>query len=204
MKRLFSYLARYWNWYAWGMLCTLVASACGMSVSYLSGAAINSIQGHGPQTFGALAHLGVPAQESLNRIILMMIVVALVGGTARWLSRFVIFNTGRDIEYDLRNDLFEHLTLLGPNFYERHKVGDLMSRMVNDLNAIRMLVGMGFVTFIDAPGTFVFALVFMLGVSVKLTAASLAPYLLLIYGIKRLSRALMQRNLKVQEGLGLI
>jgi ATP-binding cassette, subfamily B, multidrug efflux pump len=204
MKRLFSYSGRYWNWYAFGMVCTLIASACGMSVSYLSGAAINTIQAHHPQTFGALARMGLPAEETLGRIVLMMITAALVGGTARWVSRFVIFNTGRDIEYDLRNDLFEHLTLLGPDFYERHKVGDLMSRMVNDLNAIRMLVGMGFVTFIDAPGTFVFALVFMLGVSIKLTAASLAPYLLLIYGIKRLSRALMQRNLKVQEGLGLI
>jgi ATP-binding cassette, subfamily B, multidrug efflux pump len=204
MKRLFSYIGRYWNRYAFGMVSTLIASACGMSVSYLSGAAINTIQARHPQTFSALARMGLPAEETLGHIVLMMIAVALVGGTARWVSRFVIFNTGRDIEYDLRNELFEHLTLLGPDFYERHKVGDLMSRMVNDLNAIRMLVGMGFITFIDAPGTFAFALVFMLGVSTKLTAASLAPYLLLIYGIKRLSRALMQRNLKVQEGLGLI
>jgi len=204
MKRLFRYIRRHWNWYAFGMACTLVASACGMTVSYLSGAAINVIQGRHPQTFAALAHLGLPGTESLNRIVLMMIAVACLGGTARWISRFVIFNTGRDIEYELRNDLFEHLTLLGQDFYERHKIGDLMSRMVNDLTAVRMLVGMGIVTFTDAPGTFIFALVFMLGVNVKLTAASLAPYVLLTFGIKRLSRALMQRNLRVQEGLGAI
>src|SRR5437899_7975002 len=113
MKRLFSYLARYWNWYALGMVCTLIASACGMSVSFLSGAAINAIQAHHPQTFGGLARLGLPAQETLNRIVVMMIAVALIGGIARWLSRFVIFNTGRDIEYDLRKDLFAHLTVLG-------------------------------------------------------------------------------------------
>jgi len=204
MKRLFRYIRRHWHWYAFGMACTLVASACGMTVSYLSGAAINVIQRRHPQTFAALAHLGLPATESLNRIVLIMIAVACVGGTARWISRFVIFNTGRDIEYELRNDLFEHLTLLGQDFYERHKIGDLMSRMVNDLTAVRMLVGMGIVTFTDAPGTFIFALVFMLGVNVKLTAASLAPYVLLVFGIKRLSRALMQRNLRVQEGLGAI
>jgi ATP-binding cassette subfamily B multidrug efflux pump len=202
MKRLFGYIRRYWNWYVFGMACTLVASACGMTVSYLSGAAINTIQAHHPQTFGAFVHLGLPAQENLSRIVLMLIGVACIGGTARWVSRFTIFNTGRYIEYDLRNDLFSHLTLLGPDFYERQKIGDLMSRMVNDLTAIRMLVGMGIVTFTDAPATFFFALVFMLGVSVKLTVASLAPYLLLTFGIKRLSRALMQRNLKVQEGLG--
>jgi ATP-binding cassette subfamily B multidrug efflux pump len=204
MKRLFSYVARYKRWYAFGMACTLLASACGMSVSYLSGAAINSIQAHHAQTFSALARLGLPAQETLQRIVVMLMVVALMSGTARWISRFTLFNTGRDIEYDLRNDLFTHLTLLGSNFYERNKIGDLMSRMVNDITAVRMLVGMGFITFIDAPGTFIFALVFMLGVSVKLTVACLSPYLLLIFGIKRLSRALMHRNLRVQEGLGSI
>ncbi len=204
MQRLFSYIRLHWRWYVFGMVCTLMASACGMTVSFLSGAAINVIQSHHSQTFATLAHLGLPAEENLNRIVLMLIGVACIGGSARWISRFTIFNTGRDIEYELRNDLFEHLTLLGPDFYERNKIGDLMSRMVNDLTAIRMLVGMGIVTFTDAPGTFIFALVFMLGVSIKLTAASLAPYLLLTFGIKRLSRALMQRNLKVQEGLGAI
>jgi ABC-type multidrug transport system fused ATPase/permease subunit len=84
MKRLFSYIGRYWNRYAFGMVTTLIASACGMSVSYLSGAAINTIQAHHPQTFGALARLGLPAEETLTRIVLMMIAVALAGGTARW------------------------------------------------------------------------------------------------------------------------
>jgi ATP-binding cassette, subfamily B, multidrug efflux pump len=204
MKRLLVYARRYWNWYAFGMLCTVVASACGMIVSFLSGAAINAIQAHHAQTFGALARMGLPAQESLNRIVLMLCGAAVLGGTARWLSRFVIFNTGRDIEYDLRNDLFAHLTLLGPGFYDRQKIGDLMSRLVNDLTAVRMLVGMAVVTFTDTPITIFLALTFMLHVSVKLALASLAPYVLLVIGIKRLSRALMQRNLRVQEGLGAI
>ena len=50
------------------------------------------------------------------------------------LAHSSIFNTGRDIEYDLRNDLFVHLSHLGADFYDKHKVGDLMSRMVNDLD----------------------------------------------------------------------
>ena len=202
MKRLALYVRRYAAWYGFGMLCTLVASACGMTVAYLSGAAVKSIQAHHAMTFATLARIGLPAHESLGRIVLMLAAVALVGGTARWLSRFTIFNTGRDVEYDLRNDLFVHLTHLGPVFYDRHKIGDLMSRLVNDLNAVRMMVGMGVVSFADAPATTFFALTFMLSVSVRLTIAVLAPYLLLMIGIKRLSRALMMRNLRVQQGLG--
>ncbi len=202
MKRLLLYVRRYWYWYAFGMLCTLIASACGMTVSYLSGAAINAIQAHHAQTFATLRRLGLPAAENLNRIVLMLCVTALIGGTARWFSRFTIFNTGRDIEYDMRNDLFVHLSHLAPDFYDRHKIGDLMSRLVNDLTAVRMMVGMGIVTFADAPATLMFALAFMLSVSVRLTLAVLAPYALMLFGIKRLSRSLMMRNLKVQEGLG--
>jgi ATP-binding cassette, subfamily B, multidrug efflux pump len=204
MIALLGYLRRYWYWYAFGMLCTFVASSCVMTVSYLSGAAINAIQAHHALTFATLKDLGLPARESLNRIVVMLCGAAILGGAARWCSRFTIFNTGRYIEYDLRNDLFEHLTLLGPDFYDRHKIGDLMSRLVNDLTAVRMLVGMGVITFTDAPVTCVLALTFMLSVSAKLALAAFAPYLLLVYGIKRLSRSLMQRNLRVQEGLGAI
>jgi ATP-binding cassette, subfamily B, multidrug efflux pump len=204
MIRLLAYVRRYWHWYAFGMLCTLVASTCGMTVSFLSGAAINAIQAHHALTFSTFRQLGLPAEETLNRIVLMLCATAIVGGVARWFSRFVIFNTGRDVEYDLRNDLFEHLTVLGPRFYDRHKIGDLMSRLVNDLTAVRMMVGMGVVTFTDAPVTCALALTFMLSVSAKLALAAFAPYLLLVLGIKRLSRSLMQRNLRVQEGLGAI
>ena len=204
MKRLFLYIRRYWNWYALGIFCTVIAAACGTTVSFLSGAAIKAISSHHAQTFGTLARLGMSAHETLTRIVMMLICTALLGGFARWLSRFVIFNTGRDIEYDLRKDLFSHLTLLGPDFYDRQKIGDLMSRLVNDLMAVRMMVGMAVVTFTDAPITLVFALTFMIGVSPRLTLASLAPYFLLIYGIKQLSRGLMVRNLRVQEGLGAI
>src|SRR5579863_2160183 len=179
MKRLLGYVRRYWGWYAFGALSTLVASACGMSVSFLGGAAINEIQSHHEQTFGVLARMGMPASENLNRIVAMLCGAALLGGLARWLSRFNIFNTGRDIEYDLRNDLYVHLTRLGPDFYNEHKIGDLMSRLVNDLTAVRMLTGMGIVTFADAPATLLFALAFMLSVSVPLTLAVLAPYVFL-------------------------
>src|SRR5215469_2567448 len=202
MKRLFLYVRRYLAWYGLGMLFTLVASASVMIISFLNGEAIKAVQAHHPQTFGALARLGLPAQESLTRIVLMICVMALVGGFARWLSRFTIFNTGRDIEYDLRNDLFVHLTHLGSDFYDKHKVGDLMSRLVNDLTAVRMLLGMGVVTFADAPVTVTLALIFMLHVSLRLTLATVAPYVVLLFAIKRLSRSLMVRNLRVQEGLG--
>ena len=56
----------------------------------------------------------------------------------------MIFNVGRDIEYDLRNDLFAHLERLPLAYYQTQQTGDLMSRLVNDITAVRMLLGVGF------------------------------------------------------------
>jgi ATP-binding cassette, subfamily B, multidrug efflux pump len=190
MKRLWFYIRRYRAWYALGVICTLSFAILQMILPVLMRDAVNAVQrGH------------------LNRLVHyagLMIGLAATMGVARAVSRVIIFNTGRDVEYDLRQDLFAHLTTLGPDFYERLKTGDLMSRMINDLNAVRMMVGMGVLSFTNTPVTYLFALAFMFSLSVRLTLATIAPYLLLFVAIRFLTRSLMERSLKVQQGLGVL
>lgn len=190
MRRLLVYIRRYRLRYGFGILCTLVTATLAMIIPLFIRDAIDALQaGHG---------------EMLTHYALAMGAAALVMGVVRWFSRFVIFNTGRYIEYDIRNDLFARLVKLGPDFYQRIKTGDLMSRMVNDLTAVRMLVGMGILTLTNTPLYYVYALAFMFSLNARLTIASVAPYLVLLVGMRKLSRALMERNLRVQEGLGAI
>jgi ATP-binding cassette, subfamily B, multidrug efflux pump len=188
MKRLFFYLLRYRSWYALGSLCTIAFAILQMSLPLLMRDAINAVRDQTPRR--------------LVWIAVAMVVVAILMGIARALSRIITFNTGRNIEFDLRNDLFAHLTKLGPDFYERLKTGDLMSRMVNDLTAVRMMLGMGVLSFTSTPVTYLFALIFMLSLSARLTLATIAPYLLLFVTIRFLTRAMMERSFRVQEGLG--
>ena len=84
----------------------------------------------------------------------------------RTFSRFVIFNVGRDIEYDLRNDLFAHLERLPLGFYQQRQTGDLMSRLVNDVTAVGMLLGPGILNFINTPVYYVYGLAIMLSLDV--------------------------------------
>src|SRR6266851_5265647 len=77
-----------------------------------------------------------------------------------------------------------------------------MSRMINDLTDVRMMVGMGVLQFINTPVTYIIALIFMFSLNPKLALATIVPYLVLLISIGWLNRALMERNLKVQEGLG--
>jgi len=190
MKRLFAYVRRYRSWYALGSLCTLAFSLLQNWMPLLMRDAVNAVRDH--------------AGRRLVVSALTMMALAVLMGVARALSRIITFNTGRSIEYDLRNDLFAHLTTLGTDFYERLKTGDLMSRMVNDLTAVRMMLGMGLLSFTGTPVTYLFALGFMLSLSLRLTLATMTPYLLLFVIIRFLTRAMMERSFKVQEGLGVL
>ena len=190
MARLFTYVRRYWHRYTFGILCTIATAILLTIIPRLSGEAINAIN-HGD--YARLTYLAK-----------WMIAVAFAMGFARWFSRFVIFNCGRDIEYDLRNDLFAHLCGLDQVFYQRLKTGDLMSRMINDLGAVRMMIGMGVLSFTTVPVTFFFSLAVMISLSPRLSAAAMIPYAFLFFVMRWLTRTLMVRSLGVQEGLAAI
>ncbi len=190
MKRLLGYVRPYWHRYALATLCTLGTVTLGMLLPYLTGKAIDSIQAHDTRR--------------LNLFAGEIFAAALTMGVVRWFSRFMFFNCGRDVEYCLRNDLFTHLTLLDRSFYERLKTGDLMSRMINDLTAVRMMVGMGVLTLANTPVTYVYALSLMLALQWRLTMVTLLPFVILFFSIRRLTQSLMERSLRVQEELGAI
>src|SRR5262249_20970485 len=131
----------------------------------------------------------------------LIVAIACVQAVVRTYSRFVIFNVGRDIEYDLRNDLFAHLEKQPLAFYQARQTGDLMSRLVNDLTAVRMLLGPGILNLINTPIADVYRLPIMLWLNARLAVAALAVYPLAFLVVKRTSRILMERSLRVQEGL---
>src|SRR6202158_2690915 len=191
MKRLLSYMRRYWLRYAFGIACTFATGTLAMIIPLFLRNAINAIKGD---------HMDLVAYYSE-----LMIAFAVILGIVRWFSRFVIFNVGRDIEYDLRNDLFQHLTTLDADFYQRFKTGDLMSRMINDLTAVRMMVGMFVLTIAQTPLIYALAIIFMTSLNRRLTFFALAPYVGVFVGIRFiLRRAMMARSLRVQEGLAAI
>ena len=189
MSRLWAYVARYRLRYAGGILCLVAATSLRMSVPWFYKQAVDAIA----RGEGALV---------LTRFLALIALIAGMQGVVRTFSRFVIFNAGRDIEYDLRNDLFAHLERQPLAFYQQRQTGDLMSRLVNDVTAVRMLLGPGILNFIDTPVYYLYGLAIMLSIDARLTLASLAIYPLALYYVKHSSALLMERTLRVQEGLG--
>ncbi len=114
-------------------------------------------------------------RDKLLTYSLMLLAVAAGRAIFQFLTRWVLIGVSREIEFDLRNDLFAHLERLSYNFYQRTRTGDIMARATNDLNAVRMLLGPGIMytanTILFTAG----ALVFMLKMSPRLTLFAFMP-----------------------------
>jgi ATP-binding cassette, subfamily B, multidrug efflux pump len=106
---------------------------------------------------------------------LLLVAVVLTKGVFQFLTRWIVIGISRDIEFDLRNDLFRHLESLSYSFYQRTRTGDIMAKATNDLNAVRMLLGPAIMY---TANTIVFtlgALAFMLKISPRLTLYAFLP-----------------------------
>jgi ATP-binding cassette, subfamily B, multidrug efflux pump len=131
-----------------------------------------------------------------------LIMISIVFAAFRLGSRLVMFRVGRDIEYDLRNDYFAHLQRLPQSFFDAHRTGDLMSRAVNDINSVRMFLGMGLLNILQTPVLYFGAIAVMLGIDPRLTLWVLLPYPLFILITRMYGRRMFQANLAGQEQLG--
>jgi ATP-binding cassette, subfamily B, multidrug efflux pump len=131
-----------------------------------------------------------------------MVLLAAVAFGTRVLSRLTIFNAGRFAEYELRAALLHHLHRLGPSFYRRMSTGDIMSRVTNDLQQVRGLLGFGVLNLFNTAFGLISALAIMVQFSLKLTVASLAPLPLLLVVMRLYSKSLYQRQRENQDALG--
>ena len=131
-----------------------------------------------------------------------LVLISIVFAAFRLGSRILMFRVGRDIEYDLRNEYFSHLQRLPQSFFDAHRTGDLMSRAVNDINSVRLFLGMGLLNIVQTPVLYVGAIAVMLGIDARLTLWVLLPYPLFILITRLYGRRMFQANLASQEQLG--
>jgi ATP-binding cassette subfamily B protein len=105
----------------------------------------------------------------------LLLGIAAVKCVFQFWMRVIMIGISRDIEYDLRNDLFRRLISLNSGFYARFRTGDVMARATNDLNAVRMMLGPGVMYWSETSLTFVLAVAVMISVDWPLTLVALIP-----------------------------
>ena len=133
--------------------------------------------------------------------IALIVGAALVSGIFTFSMRQTIINVSRHIEYDLKNTVYNHYQKLSLRFYKQNRVGDLMSRISEDVSRVRMYVGPALMYSINTVTLFVIVISYMISVAPKLTLYTLLPLPILSFLIYRLSRAIHERSTLVQQML---
>lgn len=143
---------------------------------------------------------GTMGREEIARTIGQIFLVGLSLGIGRFFWRYFIFGGARQIECEMRNDMFAHLETLSVEYYNEHKTGDIMARFTNDLNVVRMAIGPAVVTAFDASVLLVMVIVQMIVyVDGKLTLLSVFPLLLIAFGDYYYGRIIEKRFAAKQE-----
>jgi ATP-binding cassette, subfamily B, multidrug efflux pump len=161
-SRLLPYLARYRRGLAVGGVCIALARATALAQPKVLELAVDDL------------YRGVTA-EKLGRYAVILFVISVVAGTFSYFMRQTVIAKSRHIEFDLRNDLFEHLLRLPVTTFQTRSTGDLMSRATNDLAAVRMMVGPGFMYLVNTIVGVVVSVGFMLAISPRLTLYAALP-----------------------------
>jgi ATP-binding cassette subfamily B protein len=162
LRPLMPYLTRYWKGFVAGSL-TVVANN---GIVVLSPLIIKRIV---DDLYKGVTH------EKLLTWCLLLVAVAAGKGIFQFLTRWIVIGISREIEFDLRNDLFRHLEALDAGFYGRTRTGDIMARATNDLNAVRMLLGPAIMYSANTVVFTAFALFFMVHISPRLTMWAFLP-----------------------------
>ena len=186
LKTLWPYLWRYRRGLFLGMGALVLKDMCGAALPYVIGKGVDAIT----KAFDVRAVLWFA---------LGLVGLSAIKGLFQYWMRVVIIGISRDIEYDLRNDLFAHLVALSSDFYGRMRTGDIMARATNDLNAVRMMLGPGIMYWTETSITFVFVFLVMLWTDWRLTLLALLPAPLISLAVMYFGRLIHSRFERIQK-----
>jgi ATP-binding cassette subfamily B protein len=189
LRTVRKYLWRYRRGLALGILCLIFKDLAQVSQPLMIGRAVDSL--------GGAASGRVPTL--FLRYVVYLLIFALLKGIFQFGMRVILIGISRDVEYDLRNDLFNHLTGLAPDYYGRTRTGDIMARATNDLNAVRMMLGPGLMYWGETSLTFILAITVMLKVDWRLALYAMMPAPAVSLAMLYSGRVIHARFEKIQE-----
>lgn len=183
---LFGYMRRYRWGYIWGTLACIATNIAAVQGPQILKKAVDELE------------RGV-TRERIVFLACIFVGIYLIKGVFLYAQRWILIGISREIEFDLRNDLFQQLERQDAGFYEKYRTGDIMARMTNDLNAVRMLLGPALMYSANTVFFTVGALFFLLRISPWLTLVAWAPMPLASILVQYFGRKIHDRFEKIQE-----
>jgi len=150
---------------------------------------------------------GMPAQQDFFDVFtqgillyaILILIMALLRGLFLYFVRQTLIVMSRHIEYDLKNDIFQHYQTLPLSFYRRNNTGDLMNRISEDVSRVRMYLGPSIMYGLQLFTLFVMLIPVMFMISVKLTLFALIPLPILSFSIYYVNNLIERRSEEIQQ-----
>ncbi|BAZ01284.1 ABC transporter-related protein [Tolypothrix tenuis PCC 7101] len=188
LAKLSAYLRPHWREAILGIIALLTVNGLGVYIPWLIRGCVDRLS------------TNFDWYEILNYVVVIFLL-----SSAMWLirmsSRIWLFGVGREVEFDLKQRIFEHLLKLEPSYFATHTIGDLISRATSDVENIKRLLGFAVLSLANTFFAYVLTLPVMLAISVDLTLASLAVYPLMFFLVHLFSDRLRKQQTVVQEQL---
>ncbi|TFI54828.1 ABC transporter ATP-binding protein [Mastigocladus laminosus UU774] len=185
---LATYLRPHWREATFGVVALLTVNGLGVYIPLLIRSAVDKLS----------------ATFSLNQLFSYVLPIILLT-SAMWFirmaSRIWIFGIGRQVEFELKQRIFEHLLKLEPSYFTTNTAGDLISRATSDVDNVRRLLGFAVLSLANTFFAYLLTLPVMLSISVDMTLAALAVYPLMLYFVRLFSDRLRDEQLAVQNQL---
>ncbi len=197
LRYLDKYLRKYRFKLFAGIIITVISRIFSLFAPRLIGNSLTTVEKFLSENQSTL----IEVKQILLINILIIIGASILSAFFTFLMRQMIINVSRYIEYDLKNEIFQHYQISDQSFYKNNRTGDLMNRISEDVSKVRLYVGPALMYGINTITLFLIVISFMINIAPELTLYVLLPLPFLSYLIYKLSRIINHRSTKVQEML---
>jgi ATP-binding cassette, subfamily B, multidrug efflux pump len=187
-NKVLTYLRPHWRSATLGVFALLVVNILGAFIPKVLSKSIDELQA------------SFTAEQVLRGALLLLLLATIMWGI-RISSRILLFGVGRQVEFDLKQNIFQHLLTLEPSYFATNTIGDLISRSTSDVDNIRRLLGFAILSGVNTLFAYVLSLPFMLMINVRLTLLALTVYPIMLLLVQLFSKKLRAEQLTVQQEL---
>lgn len=188
LQKLLAYLRPHWREASLGILALLVVNGIGVYIPLLIRDSIDQLR----TAFNF---------DEVWRFVVIILLLASVMWVIRMVSRIMLFGLGRQVEFDLKQKIFQHLLTMEPSYFSTNTSGDLINRATSDVDNIRRLVGFAILSLANTVFAYALTLPVMMSINVRLTLMAIAVYPFMLITVQLFSEKLRTQQLTVQEEL---
>ncbi len=188
LQKLLAYLRPHWRQASLGVFALLVVNGLGVYIPLLIRDSIDKLR--------------IASNfDQIWQFVWLILILASVMWLIRMVSRILLFGVGRQVEFDLKQKIFQHLLTLEPSYFSTNTTGDLINRATSDVDNIRRLLGFAVLSLANTVFAYTLTLPVMMSISVQLTLLAIAVYPFMLITVQLFSEKLRTQQQSVQEEL---